>query len=348
MSRLRESQGRFPCRLIKAPDSPRPSRWPPYSVIRMEPMTTSHLDETVVRRLLEAEQEAVHPLLIRWFGKEGVRRNLADVLHATERRMRGGRLLSGSQPVIVEEEGVGTIIAEPRFVADNLTFPFLQVLHHDVTFSTVEDITRLSDVLFDAFAAFAPQRICIYVHQSLDLQPVLRKHPLVRSYKRYIAASVRDLLASPPPPLASRIRLERPETLDFYDEYSLWYDEFWRESPSLRDVVRRESRDAMKQYLEAGALQLVWLDGAMAGVVAAAREMEYGLRGWCMHERIIRRQERGQGWGTAVMHAFVKSLPSSSDEALWGTVAAGNIPSSRTALRLGRVDVGGLVWIDAP
>lgn len=67
-----------------------------------------------------------------------------------------------------------------------------------------------------------------------------------------------------------------------------------------------------------------------------------------MVEEILRKRYRGQRLAPAVQRAFVERLDHVKRPIVFGTIKDKNFASLRTALRTGRVDVGGWVFFPVP
>lgn len=114
-------------------------------------------------------------------------------------------------------------------------------------------------------------------------------------------------------------------------------------SPALpvaaRDSVSPCDIETLRALANDGLLVEVLIDGSWAGVVGATREESFGLAGWCMVEEILAPAFRGRGLAAAVQRAFIEALPATDDELVFGTIHAGNTPSLKTALKVGRRSV---------
>lgn len=151
--------------------------------------------------------------------------------------------------------------------------------------------------------------------------------------------------AMAPPRGSERIAMREANDVDFYDDYAAMYDAFWAENPELKLLVRRETKEEMEEYRAGGGLRLIDVDGEFAGVIAAIRGQEHGMRGWRMRERVLSPKFKGSGLGQAVLWRFVESLDAGEDDALWGTISPENQPSLRSALAMGREVVGSVYWL---
>lgn len=319
------------------------------------------LDSEVSARLLEQSLSEIHPALTRWLSREVLASNLhahlaALVEHAGDlgrgRKQAAKHAVAGADaadylPRLLRIPGDRWAVASPKFVADTLEFPYIVVWMRTFALDTPEVILATAAAADDAFAALKAERISLYQSGPPGADSPLRTTPRLSPYKRYLVAPSRQLVEAPPPPLADRLQVTPAEDLaTFYDDYARMYDEFHADVPELRDHVRKETPADMQRFMEEGEMRLVWIDGRLAGVMAASPEVENGLRGWCMKERVLGREYRGAGFGPAALWAFIRSLPLEPDDMLWGTIVPENHASMRSALKLGRVDTGGYFWVD--
>ncbi|MCL4209344.1 MAG: hypothetical protein HRU76_00680 [Phycisphaeraceae bacterium] len=331
-------------------------------------------------RLIDAEADAVHTALVEWLGRSGVERNLHAALDRFEGRMRDvesgacivrtfcPELASSVQsgdvlPRVIDLPGGESALARIRFRADGNNVRFIAVEAMTFAPRTTEEVDGLLAGLQQAFAPFQPRRVRVYVHggargEGAGVMSAIPAHPRATAYKRLLAAPL-VMLQERAATLASddaseggggipTVTVAPPTTFDFYDDYARRYEQFWRERPDLKHLVRCETLDDLMSFHAAGGLRLVLIGGEIAGVMAASPGVEHGLRGWWMRERFLYDTHRGQGLGAAALAAFLRSLPSRPHDLLYGTIAPKNQPSMRSALALGRVDVGGLWWIELP
>jgi GNAT superfamily N-acetyltransferase len=142
--------------------------------------------------------------------------------------------------------------------------------------------------------------------------------------------------------------LRLSQNLDFYPRYAAMYQTLYTERPWMPDISRQESLEDMQEYLDKGWLYEVFVDDAWAGVTAASSGCEVGAKGYYMIEIALDTPFRGQGLGVVLQRKLAKLLAEKSSDtsnALFGTIGAVNVPMQKTAVRVGRVDVGGHYWV---
>lgn len=170
--------------------------------------------------------------------------------------------------------------------------------------------------------------------------------PRVRAGKRLFAMPVSVVREGSRPPGAERLRAERATDLSFYEVYAEHYERWNRESPELARHVRPETREALERHMAEGLLFLVRIDGELGGVVACfGGWCERGVRGYRMAEEFLYPAFRGRGLAAALQRACIDELDGSAGEVVFGWIHPLNVPSMRTARRVGRIDVGGYWYL---
>ena len=83
------------------------------------------------------------------------------------------------------------------------------------------------------------------------------------------------------------------------------------------------------------------------GALAAVLGLKI-LAGFVVLEMLLAKLARGQGLGAAVQYRLSEALQASSapEDVLYGTIGSNNPPMLKTAARVGRVDVGGWIWLN--
>jgi GNAT superfamily N-acetyltransferase len=305
-------------------------------------------------RLLAYARHKVHPLVRVWLSAETIERNLRHELEGDLERLRSDALAAefGHHCPVAETNAedyknrllkVGglELLTGIRFLGLDLAQPLVDVMYQSEATLTSEQLSDIQDASRQEFAVFRPKRVRFYVPSQL---PRFSQD----GDKQLIAAPLGVMLAQPGPGTVERVRLERATTLTFYPDYTAIYRQLRADYPELQAVTRAESQADMQAYLEDGYLFEIFVDGAWAGVTAVFRDTNTGLSGFCVAEIVLAKAFRAQGLGSAVQLKLAAQLLSQGTEPteiLFGTVGDVNIPARRTALRAGRVDLGGHVWL---
>lgn len=318
------------------------------------PNETALLDAIVAAKLTQ-----LAPPLRRWHAAAALRAHLRQGLAEAARRAFDPALaaefaahcpLPGVPPDAYRNRwlalpALGPALVGPRFRGGDLAHPFVDVVVSTALPRTVADYRAALAPLRARFAPFAPRRVRFFVPTHLPLD--LAAFGGAASWdQRYLAAPLDRMLALPPPVGHARLTLAAPPDLDFYPWYVGVYDDLRRQRPEHREYARIEPRDAMAAYAAAGGLFLAAVDDRRAGVVAAFRDVDQGMRGFVVAELLFDRAHRGRGFGAALQRRLVEALPRQPGDLLIGTIDARNPAPLAVARRCGREDVGGYLWID--
>ena len=166
-----------------------------------------------------------------------------------------------------------------------------------------------------------------------------------------VGGSLAALRALPRLPEIQRIRLEPDPALDCYDQYLGMYEPAHTGivSPGAR-YAEPETRSSLGSCVAAGAFFRVVIDDTFAGVIAARPDSYRGWRGWYMVEEVLRPDFRGRHLAPPMQQALLRRLDPGKEPFVFGTIAAGNIASLRTAQRVGRhvLEIGAFVKLELP
>lgn len=251
------------------------------------------------------------------------------------------------------EAGSWVALAQPLPTAESRPLPHVVLWaiarhrerDHESEWPTPEALRALAAAAVVHFRRLGTGPTAVFLHGAPDILPP-RLRDSLRHYKRWLAAPMTQLVAGPRPERSERIVVTVPKDLHFWPDYARMYEEFWASDPTLRERIGMERPEDLEEYRAAGGLRLVWIDGELAGVIGGVRLSELGLRGWRLRERVLGGRWRSSGFGSAALDAVIRDLPFEPDDLLWGTILPENLGSMGSARRLGRVDVGGLWWVE--
>jgi L-amino acid N-acyltransferase YncA len=153
----------------------------------------------------------------------------------------------------------------------------------------------------------------------------LRDQPRASAYDQVV------LRAGEPEPLAARVAEVYAELAEQRPELAMW--------------ANPEDAESLAECAQEGLLFEVLVDGEPAGVVASVRYDAHAMSGFSVQELCLDGAHRGRHVAAAAVQRLVDELPARDDDVLWGTIHPENVPSLRNALSVGRVVVGGYVWI---
>ncbi len=296
--------------------------------------------------------EQAHPLLLEWYTEstltdlltQDVQRDAREFFLDDFAAKFGGRTLELGiaseffKHRLLEVAG-RRLIAGIRFFGMDIERPFIEVARISQPLENQSQQLELSQLLKKEFAIFKPTRWRIFQASHLEYQFAGCDTDL-----RVVAGLLSSIKAQPKPENDNRVKLKPAINLGFYPRYQKLYQDLYAKHPWLSDVARTETLEDVTHYFEHDKVFEIFVDGTWAGITIAARDQEWGLKGWLMVEIALESNWQGQGLGVAVQRQLVARLEDAGNDTLFGTVGAVNIPMQKTAAKVGRVDLGGQYW----
>jgi hypothetical protein len=233
------------------------------------------------------------------------------------------------------------VLAGIHFRNRDVNRPFVGVFaqSRDLTDAEMEVATS---ALSGIFSRFKPRAVHWWApeHRSLsDLPNVIRD-------QRLVVGRIQDVTSgSPPALLPERFSFEAEPDIPCYPDYLQAYAEFTARA-TFQDAPRPERLATLEECASHGALYCLRDGGRFAGVMAARPNVLRGIRGWEVVEEILDSGYRGKGLAVTMQRLFVSRLNPELGALVMGEIVDGNLPSLRTAQRVGRKDVGG--WCSIP
>ena len=317
---------------------------------------TSLLDEMV-----EARLAWVSARLRSWYAAPGLRLQLGTALAPEADRVANavfGQELRDAVSVVgvedplawsnqrLELRGGGWALTGIRYRGLEVTHPFVDVVATTAA-PTPDGLARVSEAVEAAYAGFDPlcHRVDAPYPDALVAQLLgdqrfgagcgVDQHVVAGPVSR-----LRDRARTP-----SAVRLAPGEPDRLAARAAEVYAQLVEGQPELREWAVPEDADSLRECAEEGLLFEVLVGGQPAGVTAAIRRDDHGLRGFCMQELCLDAAHRGRRLGPAIVEQLLDRLPATPGDVLWGTIHPANAPSLRNALSLGRELVGGYVWV---
>lgn len=118
---------------------------------------------------------------------------------------------------------------------------------------------------------------------------------------------------------------------DYQHEHQAWRSD----APVLAPFVSGSHEEGLQDAADQGSLMTLRDDHGFAVLVAATISPIFGRRAVCMLDVFLTERLRGKGLAPAVQSTFLTGQRSGADT-VSGHIHAGNLPSQRTALKLGR------------
>jgi GNAT superfamily N-acetyltransferase len=236
----------------------------------------------------------------------------------------------------IDVAGDLTVLAGPRYRGRDPNRPFVTIdaasrpLH-------LADMPRLRAVVAAEFAAFEPGYVTIWDSGAAGAWPGSR------SDLRNVAGRLDDLRANTVPP---ELDARPAQTLGFYQRYEEIHARQVAVDPDHALHTQIETRADLDELRAAGTLFEVFRDDIWAGVMAVEPGAQHGLRGYIVIELLLDPAARSHGYGKHLGGLLARHLDAAGDAFLLGTIHTDNLPSYRSAIASGRIDVGGEVLLD--
>ena len=233
-----------------------------------------------------------------------------------------------------------------HFYGGDVAKPFVGVLAQTRAL-TAEERLVASDVLCDAFSAFGPAAVWWWVAGDSDVDASIGADRFVAD-QRLLIGAIPELVCDRGEAAEAPFVLQRDETGASFEAYARLFDAFVAAHPVWRGRLARSDRTDYEACAGAGGLFIVEHGGRMAGVFAARPGEVHGIPGWLVEEELLGDALRGRGVAPVLQRMALERLDTSARPLVLGTINVANAASLRTALRVGRSDVGGWVFVRDP
>lgn len=233
------------------------------------------------------------------------------------------------------------LLAGVHFRGQALDYPFVGVFAQSHWLSS-EEMADTHAALLREFSVFAPRATRWWLPAGRELAPLLPVTP----DQHLVLGSLDEIRSIPAPPLPSEWRLRRlGSASEIEAKFADLYREFHRARPDLARAVPPTTTEELEQCARGGVLDACFAGAELVGVVAAKPDAQYGVDAWLMWDIVLARKYCGQGLAPIVERAVLDRLDAARAPFVAGTIDAKNLPSLRTALRVGRRVVGSWVFL---
>ncbi len=239
---------------------------------------------------------------------------------------------------------LGELISSIRFLGGDLNKPSVLMVHKDFELESVEDIKFMCQFLSKEYSIFHPKRISWY-SSKLETE-LIESNDFISGDMVYIAEFLDYLKQKPLPKNSDKIHLKKATSLSWYEEYKNEVNNILKNWSAFSEMHQIESKDTLQKLIEKELVFEVIIANEWAGIIAADTGSEYFLNGYFINEELLTKQFRGKKYAPAVQRHLLEKLPHNANEMLYGTIHFQNIPSMKTALRVGRKALGMYVFAD--
>jgi hypothetical protein len=313
--------------------------------------------------LVDARLPWVSAVLRSWYADADLRDHLRTALAVEEHRVgnaafgqefrEGVGLHPHSDPLAwanrqVDVPGGGWALTGIRYRGGDSLRPFVDVVATSEP-ATADALARIAAAVVPSYDAFSP--LCLRVDapdpaglvEELDADD--RFGPGCGVDMFVVAGPVEELRDQPRAAAYDRVTLRAGEPQPLAARVAAVYAELAEQRPELAMWANPEDAESLAECAAEGLLFEVLVDDEPAGVVASVRYDAHAMSGFSVQELCLDGAHRGRHVAAGAVQRLVDALPAEDDDVLWGTIHPENAPSLRNALSLGRVVVGGYVWV---
>lgn len=313
--------------------------------------------------LVDARVAWISGVLRSWYAESALKQNLRTAMSVEEDRVGNvdfGRAFRDGVGLHPESDpfdwtnrrldlpGGGWALAGIRYRGGDTLRPFVDVVATTEP-ATPDGLSRVAGVVVPAYTAFAPLCLRVDAPDPAGLVGLLeadeRFGPGCAVDMYVVAGPVEELRDQSRASAYDRVRLRAGDPGPLAERVADVYAELVAQRPEHAQWANPEDVESLTACAEEGLLFEVLVDRVPAGVVASVRYDAHGMTGFSVQELCLDATHRGRHVAAAAMQRLVDELPAEDDDVLWGTIHPGNVPSLRNALSVGRVVVGGYVWV---
>lgn len=221
-----------------------------------------------------------------------------------------------------------TVISGLRYRNLDPAFPFVAV-KTTARVNDAESADTLAAQVAEAYHGVGVRGFTFWEQPGLDLS-VAERWATVMAGSLCVAARAdeRDLTGA--------LTISWPEAAtEVFADYQQGHQAWRSDAPMLAPFVSESYEEGLQEAADQGLLMTLRDDHGFAGLVAATISPIFGRRAVCMLDVLLTERLRGRGLAPAVQSTFLTGQRSGADT-VWGHIHAGNLPSQRTAQKLGR------------
>jgi hypothetical protein len=235
-----------------------------------------------------------------------------------------------------------SLIAGIHFRGRSTAYPFVGVFAQS-RWLTTEETAAAHAALMREFAAFSP-RASRWWAASDDHVPKLAT---ARADLHLVMGSLSEIRTTPATALPGHWKLRRLASASKVGgAFRELYRSFHGARPDLAESVQPASLDDLEDCAKAEGLYACFSGTEVVGIVASKPVAQYSVAAWLIWDIVLARQYCGMGLAPVVQRAVLDHLDPTRAPLVVGTIDAHNLPSLRTALRVGRQVVGTWTFIE--
>ncbi|MEC5182283.1 GNAT family N-acetyltransferase [Arthrobacter sp. CG_A4] len=235
---------------------------------------------------------------------------------------------AASEAIIAVPNVDRTVISDLRYLNLDPAFPFVAV-KTTARVNSAAAVAALAAQVAEAYRGVRVRGFTFWEQPGLQL-------PSTENWATVMAGSVEVAVRADERDLTGTLRISWPvAATDVYADYQLGHQAWRSDAPELASFVSESGQEGLQEAADQGLLMSLRDDRGFAGLAAATMSPLFGRRAVCMLDLFLTDRWRGRGLAPAMQSAFLAGQNSGADT-VWGHIHAGNMPSLRTAQKLGR------------
>lgn len=235
-----------------------------------------------------------------------------------------------------------SLIAGIHFRGQTTSYPFVGVFAQNRWLSS-EELEATHAALMREFAPFSPRASRWWAPSEQHVPKLAAARPDLH----LVMGSLAELRSSPAPALPDSWKLRRIDAASKVGgAFAELYRSFHDARPDLAEAVPPSPLAALEECAKAQGLYVCFSGTEIVGMVAAQPVTQYSVAAWLMWDIVLGRRHCGKGLAPVLQRAVLDRLDLARAPLVAGTIDARNLPSLRTALRVGRQVVGTWTFIE--
>lgn len=241
---------------------------------------------------------------------------------------------------LLEASDERTVVSGLRYLNLNPAFPFVAV-KTTARVNDAEAVDALAAKVTAAYRGVGVRGFTFWEQPGLDLSPA-------ENWATVMAGSLSAAAGADKRDLTGALTISWPEAAaEVFAEYQREHQAWRSGAPGLSAFVSESDQAGLQEAADQGLLLSVRDDHGFAGLAAATISPLFGRPALCMLEVFLTERLRGRGLAPAVQSSFLAGQRSGVDT-VWGHIHERNLPSLRTAQKLGRRPVQQEYFVSLP
>ncbi len=140
--------------------------------------------------------------------------------------------------------------------------------------------------------------------------------------------------------------LHPTKNLDHYPIYKSDFENIIKNNPDFAEMAQIETPEGFESMMKKELLFDIFIQNEWAGYIGVEPASESFLNGYEVYEEFLISKFRGQHFAPAAQRHLIEKLPDSNNAMLYGTIHYNNVPSIKTALKVGRKKIGQYIFVN--